>query len=93
MGGRRYQLRRDEIFDDWFRSATPDQCAAMRRWLQAMVTGPHELCTGSVRHISRRTLYCAIVPGTNALVTYFIFDVPVGMVTFSSVKSLDDVDL
>lgn len=68
-------------------TAPPDECDAMRRWMTALTTGPHELKSGTLKR-GHRHLHYAYVPGTSAVVTYVALDVPVGVVTISSIVTI-----
>lgn len=87
-------VRRFEVLEEWLRSATPEQCAAMRRWFELLPQDPQILSHGAIERTNQprkqRPLYYAVVPGTNAMVTYVIGDVPVRVITLVSVVPAPD---
>ena len=58
----------------------------MATWMAAALTGPKNLANGVLTREGRgRRLYFAVVPGTNAMVTYLAGDLPVRVMTIVSV--------
>jgi hypothetical protein len=70
----------DEHADD------PDACHAMAVWLSAALTGPRDLANGALKREGRgHRLYFAVVPGADAMVTYFVGDAPIRLMSIVSV--------
>jgi len=61
---------------------------AMINWMTAALSGPREMAHGALQREGRRPkLYYASVPGTGALVSYYLLDAPVRVIVIVSVLS------
>jgi len=84
-----YIVRGFERVEAWLNHEA-DRAArrAMINWITAALSGPRELASGALqREGRRRNLYYASVPGTGALVCYFVLDAPVRVIVIVSVLS------
>ena len=82
-----WSVRRFEVIEQWMTTATREQCDAMVRWLKVLRHGPQNFVSGAIEHHERRgrPLYFAVVPDADAMVTMFVGDAPVRVITFVSV--------
>ena len=83
-----YEVRRFDRVQSWLddNESDPDACRAMSIWLLAALSGPKELAHGARRRVGHGyRLYYAVVPGTDAMVTYSVGDVPVRVITIVSI--------
>lgn len=83
-----YELRRFDRVQAWLddNAGDPEAQRLMATWLLAALSGPKQLAHGVLKPVGRgHRLYYAVVPGTRAMVTYFVGDAPVRVMTIVSV--------
>jgi hypothetical protein len=88
-----YEVRRFDRVQAWLdnNADDADRCRAMAIWLLAALSGPKELAHGVLKPVGRgHRLYYAVVPGTGAMVTYFVGDLPVRVITIVSIIPAPD---
>lgn len=82
-----YIVRGFERVEEWLDQES-DRAArrAMINWMNAALSGPREVASGVLQRVGRgRLLHYASVPGTGAIVTYFVLDYPVRVIVIVSV--------
>lgn len=83
-----YSVQRLERLEAWFveHESEPMACASMSLWVEAAMRSPREVAGGGLKRNGRgRTMYYSAVPGTGAMVTFSVLDVPVRVIIILSV--------